>query len=139
MKNYQLTQQQIRAYAHHLLTEEKSGATMEKYLRDVRAFAFWLDGREISKEITSEWKSHLVSQNYAPTTVNAMLSALNSLLEFLDLRECRVKFLKIQRRLFRDADRELTKDDYQRLLNTAHKLGRERLELLVETIGATGI
>ena len=139
MKNRQLTQQQIRAYAHHLQMEEKSGATMEKYLRDIRAFAYWLDGRDISKELTSEWKSHLVSQDYAPTTVNAMLSALNSLLEFLNLRECRVKFLKIQRRLFRDADRELTKDDYQRLLNTAHKLGRERLELLVETIGATGI
>ena len=135
MKNYQLTQEQIRAYAHYLHMEEKSGATMEKYLRDIRAFACWLDGRDISKELTSEWKSHLVSQDYAPTTVNA----LNSLLEFLDLRECRVKFLKIQRRLFRDADRELTKDDYQRLLNTAHKLGRERLELLVETIGATGI
>ena len=139
MKNNQLTQQQIRAYAHHLQMEEKSGATMEKYLRDIQAFACWLDGRDISKELTSEWKGHLVSQDYAPTTVNAMLSALNSLLEFLDLRECRVKFLKIQRRLFRDADRELTKDDYQRLLNTAHKLGRERLGLLVETIGATGI
>lgn len=139
MKNRQLTQQQIRAYAHYLQMEEKSGATMEKYLRDIQAFASWLDGRDISKELTSEWKSHLVSQDYAPTTVNAMLSALNSLLEFLNLRECRVKFLKIQRRLFRDADRELTKDDYQRLLNTAHKLGRERLELLVETIGATGI
>ena len=139
MKNRQLTQQQIRAYAHHLQMEEKSGATMEKYLRDIQAFASWLDGRDISKELTSEWKSHLVSQDYAPTTVNAMLSALNSLLEFLNLRECRVKFLKIQRRLFRDADRELTKDDYQRLLNTAYKLGRERLGLLVETIGATGI
>lgn len=139
MKNYQLTQEQIRAYAHYLHMEEKSGATMEKYLRDIRAFACWLDGRDISKELTSEWKSHLVSQDYAPTTVNAMLSALNSLLEFLDLRECRVKFLKIQRRLFRDANRELTKDDYQRLLNTAYKLGRERLGLLVETIGATGI
>lgn len=139
MKNRQLTQQQIRAYAHHLQMEEKSGATMEKYLRDIQAFACWLDGRDISKELTSEWKAHLVSQDYAPTTVNAMLSALNSLLGFLDLRECRVKFLKIQRRLFRDADRELTKDDYQRLLNTAYKLGRERLGLLVETIGATGI
>ena len=134
MKKRQLTQQQIRAYAHHLQMEEKSGATTEKYLRDIRAFACWLDGRDISKELTSEWKSHLVSQDYAPTTVNAMLSALNSLLEFLDLWECRVKFLKIQRRLFRDADRELTKDDYQRLLNTAHKLGRERLELLVRPL-----
>lgn len=139
MKNHQLTQQQIQAYAHHLQTEEKSRATMEKYLRDVRAFARWLDGRAIRKELTSEWKGHLIAQNYAPTTVNAMLSALNSLLEFLDLRECRVKFLKIQRCLFRDADRELTKEDYQRLLNTARKLGRERLALLVETIGATGI
>ena len=139
MKNRQLTQQQIRAYAHYLQMEEKSGATMEKYLRDIQAFACWLDGRDISKELTSEWKGHLISQDYAPTTVNAMLSALNSLLEFFDLRECRVKFLKIQRRLFRDADRELTKDDYQRLLNTAHKLGKERLGLLVETIGATGI
>ena len=139
MKNRQLTQQQIRTYAHYLQLEEKSGATMEKYLRDIRAFACWLDGRDISKELTSEWKSHLVSQDYAPTTVNAMLSALNSLLEFLNLRECRGKVLKIRRRLFRDADRELTKDDYQRLLNAAHKLGRERLGLLVETIGATGI
>ena len=112
---------------------------MEKYLRGVRAFASWLDGREVTKELATNWKAHLVSQNYAPTTVNAMLSALNSLLEFLGLRECRVRFLKIQRRLFRDADRELTKDDYQRLLNTARNLGRERLGLLVETIGATGI
>ena len=139
MKNYQLTQHQIQAYAHYLLAEEKSGATVEKYLRDIRSFACWLHGRDISNELASEWKSHLVSQDYAPTTVNAMLSALNSLLEFLDLQECRVKFLKIQRRLFRDANRELTKEDYQRLLNTAHQLGRERLGLLVETIGATGI
>lgn len=137
--NYLLTQEQIRAYAHHLYIEEKSCATIEKYLRDVRAFACWLDGREISKELTSEWKAHLVAQGYASTTVNAMLSALNSLLEFMGLQECRVKFLKIQRRLFRDANRELTKEEYQRLLSAAHQLERERLGLLVETIGATGI
>ena len=105
MKNYQLTHEQLRAYAHHLLLEEKSGATMEKYLRDVQAFACWLDGRDISKELTSEWKSHLVSQDYAPTTVNAMLSALNSLLEFLNLRACRVKFLQIRRCRVGVADR----------------------------------
>lgn len=139
MMKHPLTPQQIQAYAHHLQLEEKSSATMEKYLRDIQAFSCWLNGRDVSKESTSEWKAHLVAQNYAPSTINAMLSALNSLLEFLGLRECRVKFLKIQRRLFRNADRELTKDDYQLLLNTAYKLGRERLGLLVETIGATGI
>ena len=98
--------------------------------------AAWANGQKISKELTAEWKNHLVEQHYAPTSINAMLSALNSLLEFLGLNDCRVKFLKVQRRLFRDADRELTKDDYQRLLNTAYQLGRDRLGLLVETIGA---
>ena len=134
-----LTQQRIRDYAHHLRIEEKSDATVEKYLRDVQAFAHWLGSREINKELISEWKAYLVTQSYAPTTVNAMLSALNSLLEFLGLREYRVKFLKIQRRLFRDANRELTKSDYRQLLDTAYELGKERLGLLVETIGATGI
>lgn len=139
MMNHQLAQQQIRAYAHHLHLEEKGPATIEKYLRDVRTFACWLDGRKIRKELTLEWKAYLVAQDYAPATVNAMLSALNSLLKFFGLKDCRVKFLKIQRRMFRDADRKLTKDDDLRLLNTAHKLGRERLRLLVETIGAPGI
>ena len=90
MMYHQLTRQQIRAYAHHLQLEEKSGATVEKYLRDVRAFACWLNGRQITKELCAQWKAHLTEQNYAPASVNAMLSALNSLLEFLDLRECRV-------------------------------------------------
>ena len=139
MKNGRITAQQINAYARHLYLEEKSAATMEKYLRDVRTFVRWLDGRAVSKEATSQWKAYLQTREYAPATINAMLSALNSLLEFLGRGECRVKLLKIQRRLFRDAGRELTTDDYRRLLDAAGALGRERLGLLTETIGATGI
>ena len=139
MATHRLTPQQIQAYTRHLQLEERSPTTVEKYLRDVRAFALWLNGRTISKELTSEWKTHLVAQNYAPTTINAMLSALNGLFAFLNWGECRVKFLKIQRRLFRDAARELTKPEYERLLTAARSLGRERLALLAETICATGI
>ena len=68
-----------------------------------------------------------------------MLSALNGLFKFLGWNECQVKFLKIQRRLFRDTNRELTRSEYDRLLATAKELGRDRLALLIETIGATGI
>ena len=139
MNEYKLTSKHIQLYADHLRLEEKGAATIEKYLRDVRAFGFWLDGREISKENTAAWKAHLVEQGYAPASVNAMLSALNSLLEFLGLRDCRVKFLKVQRRLFREAGRELTKAEYQSLLDAAHRLGRDLRGLLVEAIGATGI
>lgn len=139
MTEHTLTPMQIQAFARHLQLEEKSAATIEKYLRDVRAFACWLGGREISKERNAAWKAHLVEQGYAPASINAKLSALNSLLEFLGRRDCRVKFLKVQRRLFRDAGRELTKAEYQSLLDTAYRLGRDRLGLLVEAIGATGI
>lgn len=139
MSERTLTPLQLQTYAQQLRLEEKSPATVEKYLRDLHAFSVWADGREINKELTAEWKAHLVEENYAPASVNATLSALNSLLEFLGLKDCQVKFLKLQRRLFQDPDRELTKEDYQRLLDTARRLGRERLALLVETIGATGI
>ena len=139
MAEHRLTPLQIHAFARHLLLEEKSAATIEKYLRNVRAFAGWLDGQEITKERNAAWKAHLVERGYAPAGINAKLSALSSLLEFLGLRDCRVKFLKVQRRLFREAGRELTKAEYQSLLNAAHRLGRDRLGLLVEAIGATGI
>ena len=132
MTEDRLTPLQIQAFARHLRLEEKSEATMEKYLRDIRAFARWLDGREISKGLSAAWKAHLVERGYAPASINAKLSALNSLLEFLGLGGCRVKFLRVQRRLFRDAGRELTKAEYQRLLDTAHRLGQERLGLPVE-------
>ena len=139
MNEYKLTSKHIQLYADHLRLEEKGAATIEKYLRDVRAFGFWLDGREISKENTAAWKAHLVEQGYAPASVNAMLSALNSLLEFLGLRACRVKFLKIQRRMFRDDRRDLTRADYNALTAAAKERGKARLALLMEAICATGI
>ena len=89
MSEHKLTPLQIQAFARHLLLEEKSAATMEKYLRDIRAFACWLGDREICKELTAEWKACLAEQGYAPASINAMLSALNSLLAYLDLNDCR--------------------------------------------------
>lgn len=140
MNDYQLTEEQITSYGHHLRLEEKSPGTVEKYLRDIRAYAMWLNHRPASKELTTVWKSHLLEeQGYAPVTINSMLSALNGLFKFLGWYECQVKFLKIQRRLFRDTNRELTRGEYDRLLATAKELGRDRLALLIETIGATGI
>lgn len=112
---------------------------MAKYLRDVSAFARWLGGVPVTKELAAGWKEHLRSQGYAPATINSMLAAINGLFHFLGWDECRVKFLKIQRRLFRDAGRELTRPEYDRLLETARARGQERLALLMETICATGI
>ena len=138
MTEKSLTLEQIAAYGLYLRREEHASGTVEKYLRDIRAFAAWLGGRPVTQELATEWKEHLLATGHIPGTVNSMLAALNSFLRFLGL-EYRVKFLKIQRRMFREQSRELTKEEYECLLSTARSLGRERLALLMETICATGV
>ena len=139
MNTYILTCDLLQNYAYWLRREERCEGTVEKYLRDIRAFAVWLEGRPVTKELAAGWKAHLVEAGYAPVTINSMLSAMNGLFRFLDWEDFRVKFLKVQRRLFRDEARDLTRPEYVRLLDTARSLGRDRLALLMETICATGI
>ena len=139
MMDHQLTVEQFSSFKEYLHMEERSAGTIEKYLRDVRDFAAWLDGRPVTKELTAEWKEHLVSEGYNPVTVNSKLSSVHAFFRFAGWEQCRVKFLRLQRRLFRDQSKELTRQEYDRLLSTAHALGKERLALLIETMGATGI
>ena len=130
---------QLAAFRRWLLEEEREPATIEKYLREVRAFAAWLEGAPVTKEGATAWKARLTASGFQPGTVNGKLSALNKFFAFLGWSDCRVKYLKIQRRVFRNTDRELNREEYFRLLETARGLGRERLALLIETICTTGI
>ena len=130
---------QIAGYARYLRQEERSQGTIDKYLRDIRHFCAWLGDRSVTKEVAAQWKEYLVEQKYAPVTVNSMLSSVNGFLRFVGWEECRVKFLRIQRRTFRDRSRDLNREEYQRLLDTAEARGQKRLALLMETICATGI
>ena len=130
---------QLAAFRQWLLEEEREPATIEKYLREVRAFAAWLGGAPVTKEGATAWKACLTASGFQPGTVNGKLSALNKFFAFLGWSDCRVKYLKIQRRVFRSSERELSREEYARLLETARTLGRERLALLIETICATGI
>ena len=129
-----ITRQQIQAFAAHLRQAERSPGTIENYLRHVRAFAAWLAGRPVTKEAAADWKEYLLDKGYCPTTINAMLGGLNRFLAFVGWQECQVKALRLQRQLFRDDSKELTRAEYDRLITTAHTLGRERLALLMETI-----
>ncbi len=139
MRGKEITTAQIFTFIQALRNAERSAGTIEKYRRDVQSFGTWLDGREISRETAAEWKHHLQEQGYSPATINSMLIALNRFFDCMGWRNCRVNTLKLQRRLFRSADRELTKEEYIRLLEAAHANGKERLALLMETICATGI
>lgn len=133
------TVEQIREFSRYLREEERETATIDKYSRDVKDFFIWLKDREISRERMGEWRGYLLKAGRKPVTINGKLSALNKFLSFLGRNDCRIKYLKIQRRLFRSTEKQLSKQEYIRLLETAHSLGRERLALLMETICATGI
>ena len=139
MNDRMLTLHHLTAYDACLRREERAPGTREKYRRDVLAFFRWLDGRPVEQELARAWKEELRARGYAPVTVNSMLAALNGLFRFLGWEDCRVKFLRLQRRLFREERRDLTRPEYERLLEAARGLGRERLALLMETICSTGI
>lgn len=135
----QITGSILREYEQFLRCEERSEGTIAKYIRDVQDFAEWIGAQEITKDHTSAWKGHLQEDGYAATTVNGKLSALNVFFRFAGWEECRVRLLKLQRRMFRSESKELTRQEYERLLRTAQALGRERLALLMETMCVSGI
>lgn len=144
MEKRRINRCHLAAFYEQLRREERERSTIEKYCRDVKQFAVWLcEGKvkagAVTKEAVSRWKEHLRGQSYKPETINGKLSALNKFLSCMGWTECRVKYLKIQRRLFRSRQRELSKVEYARLLETAHGQGKARLALLLETICATGI
>jgi len=137
MKAKALTIETIEAYRQKLIQEEKSPVTVEKYLRDIRAFYTFAGSSPLTKELVIAYKGRLVARGYAVRSVNSMVGSVNGLLEFLGCPECRVKALKQQRQIYCAEDRELTKAEYVRLLEAAK--GKPRLRLVMETICATGI
>ena len=139
MDSHILTGGQLISFEHQLTSEEREQSTIEKYIREVRLFTRWLAGRPVVAETIAQWKNHLRDEGYKPETINSKLSALNKFFKFMGWQECRMKYLKIQRKLFRGTEKELTKAEYMRLLETANYFGKARLVLLIETICATGI
>lgn len=136
---YQITNGDISRYEEHLMQEEKAPATIEKYLRDVRSFAAWLSGREVTKQQAADWKGHLAASHYTAVTINPMLSAINSFFRFRGWEDCRVRFLRVQRRSFREQSENLNLQEYRHLVQAANAQGKQRLSLLLETICGTGI
>ena len=127
----------IEQFRQHLVRQERSIATVEKYIRVTRGFLAFIDGKELSKDLTMQYKEALVRSGYAVRSINSMLAAVNSFLEFMNRRECRVKTIKLQKEVYCREDRLLTKAEYMRLLDAAK--ANPRLFLLLQTICGTGI
>ena len=133
-----LKRESITEFKGYLIEEEKSKATLEKYIRDVETFYRWLGEKELNKLCVLNYKEYLTG-NYAVTSVNSMLSSINSFFTYLEWFELRVKTIKVQKQIFASNEKELTKSEYDRLLSAAKSKSNQRLYLLMQTICSTGI
>ena len=128
-----ITKKLVNSFKDYLITEEKSAATLDKYIRDVTMFAAWLGSNDVNKTTVLEYKAYLC-QNYKPASVNSVLSSLNSFFVYNEWYDCKVKALKIQKQIFAMSDKELTKAEYEKLLDAAKSKNNERLYLLMQTM-----
>ena len=138
-KKLQLTEREFDQFEDYLRHDEREESTIEAYLRSLTRFAEWADGRSVTKELAMEWKTALSESGYRPISVNAMLAAVNKFFTCMGREDCKVKYLKLQRQMFRKSEKDLSKEEYQRLVQAAHEKGDLRMELILETICATGI
>ena len=134
-----LTPEMLEPYREYLMDEERSRATVEKYLRDVRKFLKYLgDDGGVDKEKVREFKQELM-EHYKISSVNSMLAAVNSFLGFVGRGDLKVKLLKVQKAVYSRPEREMTEKEYEGLVRTAKRLGDLRMSMLLQTIGSTGI
>ena len=133
-----IDKQSIDLFRDYLVSEEKAFATVQKYIHDVSTFMIWLGDREITKSIVLSYKTH-VTEIYAVASANSIISSLNSFFLFMGWNELKVKFIKLQKQMFASKEKELTKEEYARLLAAADKCCNQRLYLLMQCICSTGI
>ena len=133
-----ITDDLIENFENYLINEEKASATQEKYMRDIKAFSEWTLGSELDKRKVLDYKEYLIGK-FAPASVNSVLSSLNSFFEFNNWYELKVRMLKIQKQIFAQKDKELSKTEYERLLDAAKAKSNQRLYLLMQTICSSGI
>lgn len=139
MENNKLTLEELEDYKVYLKKEERSKATIEKYLRDIVAFYKFLpEDKYVTKEIVIAYKESLAA-TYEVTSINSMLAAVNGFLQFKELGHCRVKSLKVQKKVYCEERRELTKEEYLKLLSAADKVETKRIYMILQTLCGTGI
>ncbi|WP_300344326.1 tyrosine-type recombinase/integrase [uncultured Oscillibacter sp.] len=139
MGRSKITEKDIQRYIRDLEEGGYARGSIEKYVRDVRAFWAWAGAEAVTKGALLRWRAHLEAAGRQPKTINSMLAALNCFFRTKGRGDLRLKYLKVQRKLFRSRERELTRAEYARLVETAERQEKPRLSLLMETICATGI
>ncbi len=133
-----ITDERVTEFEEYLRTEERSKATISKYLHDLLVFKTFVNGSEVSKQLVLKFKE-MLGEKYEASSANSMIAAINTFFRFMNWFDCHIKQFRVQKKVFCSEDSELTKNEYIRLLKTAKQKGNERLNLIIQTICSTGI
>ncbi len=133
-----ITNKLIQTFKKYLIDEEKSAATLDKYIRDITAFMHWSNEQELCKSLVLEYKKEII-EKYAPASVNSIISSINSFFVYNEWYDLKVKSIKIQKQIFANKNKELTKSEYERLLKAAKNKNNQRLYYLMQTICSSGL
>ncbi len=133
-----LDQRKMQKFEIYLREEERSAATVEKYMRDIKFFASFVGNSEITKQMLLDYKCKL-GEIYAVSSANSMIAAANCFLRFCGWHNLCIKQFKMQRIVYCSEEKELTRAEYFRLLDAANAKHNERLNLIIQTICGTGI
>ncbi len=135
-----LTKENLAAFRQHLICTEKSPQTIQKYLRDMEKFRGFAENQPLTKELLVRYKEWLEQEGrYKTSSINSYLAAVNHFFGFMGWNDLRVKMLRVQREAFLPENREMTQEEYTRLIRTARAQSREKLACLIQTMGSTGI
>ncbi|MCR4654621.1 MAG: site-specific integrase [Lachnospiraceae bacterium] len=135
-----ITEEVIKGYESFLKYEEKSRATTEKYIRDVRKLATFLEGRELTKELVIGFKGHLREcGRYNMTSINSYIDTINRFFEYMNWFDLKIKTYPMQKQSFQEDERHISRKEYNKLLNAARRLGKMRLYMMLICLGSTGI
>lgn len=127
-----------KGFLDFMRMEERSQSTIVKYAHELELFFEFLDGKKPDKEELLRYREH-IKDRYKASTVNGKLSAVNLYLRYTGREDMRVRFLRVQKRAYIDASRELTETEYKRLLETAREMGNMQLYYMMMTLCSTGI
>jgi site-specific recombinase XerD len=133
-----ITEAAITAFIASLIEREYSPATVAKYAHDARLLLAYAPAGIADKTALVGFRAWLEEKGYSGASINSMLGAVNLFLAFLG-SDWRLKYVRVQRKTFLSADRELSQAEYERMVRAADAKGDERLALLTQTLCALGL
>lgn len=134
-----ITKRLLEGYKKYLYEQEKSQATIDKYMCDLKKLTKFVDNRELNKMLIIEYKTFLKEMKYKTSSINSYLVAANRFFDYIGRHDLKVKTYSVQKKIFIPENKELSREEYRRLVNTANQQGKKRMALILQTICATGI